>query len=293
MRFKTIIVYAGYIVAFFASLYFFVIIGLPKEQIASYINNKYIKPAGVNLLYKSADISYSMNLVFNEAEVEIPDVNQKLVFERIEIGISVIEYLFGSKPFLIRSNAYGGNIKIAAGTNKEKVFLSVVTDDLDVSKLDIVKEKTGLNIRGLLNLDLDISYDKKESKNNKGSINIEFKGLEIKSGTIMGFQIPPVNSGDLLGEIEIREGKFKITNFKAKGKDVEIKLLGDGAFLSPVSRSNLNLSLKVKPTQAFIDREEKLKTILFGIGSSLDKEGFYNFSIKGTISSPSFNIEKK
>ncbi|MCX7959922.1 MAG: type II secretion system protein GspN, partial [Deltaproteobacteria bacterium] len=202
-------------------------------------------------------------------------------------------YLFGKKPFVIKADGFGGSLGIEAGSKKDMIFLSVEAENIDTLKLDVLREKTGLNIKGFVSLSADITYDKKESKNNNGRITLEFKGSEIKGGKIMGFEIPQVNTGDIKGEIEIKEGKFKVVNFKSKGKDIELRLSGDGNFQSPPARSNLNLSLKVKPAQAFIDREEKLKTVLFGIGSALDKEGFYNFSIKGTLSNPSFGIEKK
>ncbi len=293
MRLRKIIIYTGYTAAFFVSLYLFIILSLPDEQIAAYINEKYIKPSGVNLSYRSARISYNLNIVFRETEIEITDMNQKLQLDRLEAGISVAGYIFGKRPFVIKAEGFGGTLRAEAGSKKDKVFIYVDASDIDTLKLDILKEKTGLNIKGTFSLNADIIYDKKESKNNNGRISIEFKGSEIKGGRIMGFEIPPVNTGDLKGDIEIKEGKFKITNFKSKGKDIELRLSGDGNFQSPPARSNLNLSLKVKPAQAFIDREEKLKTVLFGIGNSLDKEGFYNFSVRGTLSSPSFSIEKK
>lgn len=292
MKIKRILEYAGYILAFFISLYISIFLTLPDEQIAQYVIEKYIKPNGVNVIYKSVGITPTMNIVFKEAEIELMDNPQKVNVDRLEAGVSVFGFIIGDKPFMVKADVYGGSIKVGAGAKKEKISLSIDMSDLDMMKLDILKEKTGINFKGLLNLTADIKYDGKESKNNNGGLSIAIKSFEIKGGKIMGFEIPSVNLGDLKGDIEIKEGKFKVSNFKSKGKDVELRLVGDGSFQSPPSRSNLNLSLKVKLNQAFIDREEKLKTILFGIGSSLDKEGFYNFAIKGTLSNPSFNLEK-
>ncbi|MCX7943259.1 MAG: type II secretion system protein GspN [Deltaproteobacteria bacterium] len=293
MKIKTIIVYIGYGAVFLISLYLFVILSMPDEQIATYINERLIKQNGINLSYKSAHVSYKMSLVFSEVEIEIPEVNQKLSFERVEGGISLVGYLFGKRPFIIGADGFGGSILVEVGSKKDMIFLSLEVEQIEMLKLDILREKTGLNIKGIMNLTAEIVYDGKESKNNNGRVSLEFKDSEIKSGKVMGFEIPQINTGDIRGEIEIKEGKFKVTNLKSKGKDIELRLSGDGSFQSPPTRSSLNLSLKIKPAQAFIDREEKLKTILFGIGSSLDKEGFYNFSIKGTLSNPSFGIEKK
>ncbi len=293
MKIKSALMYAGYILAFFISLYFFILLTLPEEQIAKYVIDKYIRPAGINITYKSATVSYAMDLVMNEAEIEISDIKQKISLESLTMGISISGYFFGNRPFVLKADGFGGRLKLAAGIKKERIFLSAEAEELDALKIDIFREKTGLNIKGLISFSADINYDKKESKNNNGKISIEIKDSEIKGGKIMGFEIPSINTGNLNGQIEMKDGKFKVSNFKSKGKDIEARLSGDGGFGSPPSRSNLNLSLRVKPSQAFIDREEKVKTVLFGIGNSLDKEGFYNFSIKGTLSNPSFSIEKK
>ncbi len=293
MKIKSILIYAGYVLAFFISLYIFVYLTLPDERIAKFFVDRYTAIYGVNITYRSAGITPSMNILLKEVELMITDIPQKIKLDRVEAGISLSGYLFGTKPLILKAEISGGSIRINAGAKKEKIYLSLNVSDLDIMKVDFIKDKTGLNIKGQLNLQLDIKYDQKESKNNSGSISIEIKGSEIKGGKVMGFEIPSVNTGDIKGEIDIKEGKFKVSNFKSKGKDVELRLSGEGGFLSPPSRGNLNLSLRVRPSQGFIDREEKLKTVLFGIGSSLDKEGFYNFSIKGTLSNPAFNIEKK
>lgn len=293
MRIKSVLIYTGYVFAFFVSLYLFVIFSLPEDQIVSFVNEKYIRPAGINLSYKSSSISYKLNLICKEVEIEVVDINQKFALDKLEVGVSVIGLIFGKRPFIARVDGFGGSLETALGIKGDKTFISLNLSEIDASKLDILKEKTGLNIKGLLNLKGDITYDKKESKNNNGKITIEFKGTEIKGGKILGFEIPVINIGEIKGEVEIKEGKFKINSFKSKGKDVEIRLSGDGSLQSPPSRSSLNLSLRAKPSQSLVDREERLKTVLFGIGSALDKEGFYNFSIKGTLSNPSFNIERK
>lgn len=293
MKLRSALIYIGYVIAFFISLYLFILLSLPSDQIASYVVENYVRPAGLNLTYKGTSISPFMDLVLKNVEVEITEENQRFNFERLSAGLSLWGYLSGTTPVIIKASGYGGEIGLSFGMKKDRINLMIKLSGVDLSMVDLIKEKSGLNIKGVVDLYADIRYDKKESKNNSGKIRLNIKGSEIKGGKVMGFEIPAINTGDLSSEIEIKEGKFKVLNFRSRGKDVEIRLSGDGGFSSPISRSNLNLSLRAKPAQAFIDKEEKLKTLLFGIGNSLDKEGFYNFSIKGTLSSPTFNIEKK
>jgi len=293
MKLKGILIYIGYSVAFIVSLYFFVLISLPENEIAKYIIQKYIKPNDIDITYKSASISPDLSLVLKETEIEIQDVSKKLSLEKLKIGVSVFKYLFGKMLLNISAKGFGGDISIALGTKKDEIFIDVDTDELDVSQIEYLKEKTGLNIKGLLDISFRLDYNKKESQKNKGGIKLTIKNIEIKGGKIMGFEVPPMDIGDLKGEVEIKEGKFKVVNLKSKGKDLELRISGDGLLTSPPSRGSLNLTLRLKPTQAFIDKQEKIKTILFGIGNTLDKEGFYNFSIKGTFSNPTFTPEKK
>ncbi len=293
MKLRSILVFSGYVIVFLVSLYFFILFSLPEEQIARYVIDKYLKTNNVNISYKSSGISPGMNLVLKEAEVELSDDGYKFNFEKLEIGFSLLKYLISSKPVYVVASGYGGNIKLVSGFKKENIGIELIVDNLDLSLVDIFKDKTGLNLKGNLDMNLNLSLNKKETNKSNGSISFSLNSTEIKGGKIMGFEVPSVNIGELKSEIDIKNGKLKVSNFKGKGKDLEIKLAGDGQLAQNIGRSSLNLNLKLKPAQVFIEKNEKIKTILFGIGSSLDKEGYYNFSIKGTLSSPSFMPEKK
>jgi type II secretion system protein N len=293
MRFKNVLIYIGYSLAFVVSLYLFTLISLPEEEIAKYVIQRYIKPNDIDITYKRASISPDLSLVLKDVEMGVGDVVKKVSLERLKIGVSVFSYLFGKMPLSIRAKGFGGDISVSLGTKKDELFIDVDTDDVDLSQVDYLKEKSGLNLKGILSLSFRVNYNKKESQKNNGAIKISIADVAIKGGKIMGFDAPPVDIGDLKGEIEIKEGKFKVINFKSKGKDVELRITGDGQFTSPPSKGSLNLTLKFKPSQGFIDRQEKIKTLLFGIGNTLDREGFYNFAIKGSISNPTFTPEKK
>lgn len=293
MRLRTILIYAGYVFVFFLGLYFFTLFTLPDAQVAGYLSERFLKPNDINVSYKGSGISVWMTLVLQDADLELSNGEHRFHFDRIEMGISPLQYLFGSRPFVVKAKGYGGDIKIVAGVKKENISLAVDTDNLDLSLVDILKDKTGLNLKGSFDLLLRVDLNKKRSNKSNGSISLSLEASEIKGGKIMGFEIPPVDIGDIRSKVDIKDGKFKVSDFKGKGKDIEVRLAGEGQILQPLGRSSLNLNLRLKPSQRFIDKNDKIKTILFGIASSLDKEGFYNFSLKGTFSDPLFLPEKK
>lgn len=293
MRLRAILIYAGYVFVFFLGLYLFILLTLPDALVAEYLSERLLKPNDINVSYKGSGVSVWMTLVLQDAELELSDSGQRFYFERIEMGISPLQYLFGLRPFVVKAKGYGGDIRIAAGMKKENISLAVDTDNLDLSLVNILKDRTGLNLKGSLDLLLRVDLNKKKSNKNNGSISLSIEASEIKGGKIMGFEVPPINIGDIRSKVEIKEGKFKVGDFKGKGKDIEVRLAGEGEIVQPPGRSSLNLNLRLKPSQGFIDKNDKIKTILFGIASSLDKEGFYNFSIKGTFSDPLFLPEKK
>ena len=96
--------------------------------------------------------------------------------------------------------------------------------------------------------------------------------------------------GKIIGRIDIKDGKAEVKDFKGKGKDIEVR--GEGlANMNPhILNSAMSLKMKFKPSDDFVQKNQKLQPLLYAVQSSKDKDGFYVFQVTGTLEHPYFNM---
>jgi type II secretion system protein N len=105
------------------------------------------------------------------------------------------------------------------------------------------------------------------------------KGLASRELKIRGFSIPDLDFEQCWLEAEIKGDRLTIKKLEFEGKELKVRCLGD---LILRERGAINLTVKLKPS-------ERLATEQAGIISLLknkDAEGFYQFSLGGTLSDP-------
>jgi type II secretion system protein N len=150
-------------------------------------------------------------------------------------------------------------------------------------------EAIGLPLGGKIDLDGKIHIDSKTPKNTEGEIKMKGTALEIlKGGKISGFPVPELAIGDFSWTIPVTEGKAKFDKQEVKGENVELRIDGEIALLSPLDRSQLKLFVSFKPTDAFLKKEPILNALLANINRAKGSDGFYTYSVNGSVKHPRF-----
>lgn len=102
--------------------------------------------------------------------------------------------------------------------------------------------------------------------------------------------IPAVNAGDLLLRGDIEDGVFKITEFVGQGPDLQLGGEGQINLRSPVTASNLQITLNVAIDAAWVENAQ-----IGGILSSVplitraQQDDALVFAVSGTLGKPAFN----
>jgi type II secretion system protein N len=105
------------------------------------------------------------------------------------------------------------------------------------------------------------------------------KWLTSRQLTIKGLSIPDLDFEQCWLEAEIKGDRMTIKKLELDGKELKIRCLGD---LVLRERGSLNLTVKIKPSERLAHEQAGLLSLL----KNKDAEGFYQFSLGGTLSEP-------
>ena len=160
-------------------------------------------------------------------------------------------------------------VKSQQGPGRQNLLVDA--DGLDIGSYAMLKD-FGLKLSGKLGGNFEMTGD-------VGKGRLLLKGLTSRELKIKGFPIPDLDFEQCWLEAELKGDRLTIKKMELDGKELKVRCLGD---LVLRDRGTLNLTVKLKPS-------ERLATEQAGIFSLLknkDAEGFYQFSLGGTLSDP-------
>ena len=96
---------------------------------------------------------------------------------------------------------------------------------------------------------------------------------------IQGFSIPDLDFEQCWLEADIKGDRLTIKKLELEGKELKVRCLGD---LVLRERGTLNLTIKLKPSERLAREQAGIISLL----KNKDAEGFYQFSLGGTLSEP-------
>jgi type II secretion system protein N len=106
-----------------------------------------------------------------------------------------------------------------------------------------------------------------------------FKSLVSRELKIKGFSIPDLDFDQCWLEAEIKGDRLTIKKLEIEGKELKVRCLGD---LILRERGTINVTVKLKPSERMAREQEAIFSLL----KNKDAEGFYQFSLGGTLSDP-------
>ena len=207
------------------------------------------------------------------SDVVVSAKGGKVLFESpsVRTTVSLFSALRGRLSLDMKGQSYGGVLLVKTQQGPGRQNLLVDADGLDIGSYAMLKD-FGLKLSGKLGGNFEMTGD-------VGKGRLWLKGLTSRELKIKGFSIPDLDFEQCWLEAELKGDRLTIKKMELDGKELKVRCLGD---LVLRDRGTLNLSVKLKPS-------ERLATEQAGIFSLLknkDAEGFYQFSLGGTVSDP-------
>jgi type II secretion system protein N len=268
---KTLIRWLLFTVYFVTVFMVFLLLLFPFDRVRTKLESEVRLRTPVEL--SVARISPRFFNRFVLSDVVVSAKGGKVLFESpsVRTTVSLFSALRGRLSLDMKGQSYGGVLLVKTQQGPGRQNLLVDADGLDIGSYAMLKD-FGLKLSGKLGGNFEMTGD-------VGKGRLWLKGLTSRELKIKGFSIPDLDFEQCWLEAELKGDRLTIKKMELDGKELKVRCLGD---LVLRDRGTLNLSVKLKPS-------ERLATEQAGIFSLLknkDAEGFYQFSLGGTVSDP-------
>jgi type II secretion system protein N len=195
---------------------------------------------------------------FALSDVVLSDRTGRVLFESpvVHAHVSVFNLVRGVLAVDLQTKAYGGEFSVRSEQGAKRRFLSLDANGLDLASYALLKN-LGVKLSGRLGGTFEMSREL----------------------TIKGFPVPDLDFEQAWIEGDVRGDRFLIKKFELEGKELKVRLSGD---LVMRERGTMNLSVKLKPSERLAKEQAGLLSLL----KNRDAEGFYQFSLGGTVAEP-------
>lgn len=290
---------------------FFVIFGwlsIPTRAIAWRISHEAYK-AGVKLDVEDISIRpwgsatlYNVVWTFDPTRPEIPPA--QYVLETVDVRVKVLSLLAGTLDVEVETPRPEGRIWANYRKESETSTVAVKIEDLPLFDVPRAAAALGVPLLGIVALDAELTLPEHKFGKAEGTIALSCSGcragdgiskLYIPGGKTLaqeGLTIPEVDLGTLTGRFVVEEGKAVLDPaLQTESEDLSVEVAGRLLLRDPVARSQFNMTVKVRLTEAFQERSDAVRFMYQGAGpkSKLDppEEGL-GFLLEGTVGRPRF-----
>ena len=285
--------------------------GLLVFVIALYISFPYerAKEAAIRMASKNLDMDVEigsagpafMAVVFRDIRVRTRPPTGKptrFTIDSAKFSPSILALFTSSFPFTLTMDALGGKIELdQSGTPGKKggFRTDLSAHDIDMAEIPGVKEAINMPLTGKLKLELELASETGRYADANGFMTItcaecvagdgkpplKVAGNAFLSG---GLTLPRTRIGDLGGRVAVEKGTAKLQGVESKSPDGEVALEGEINLRDPLSSSTVNLYLRFKLSDAFLQKASSVQMILSAAAAAGKRpDGFYGLRIGGSL----------
>jgi type II secretion system protein N len=284
--------YAGYGLFTLLMILYFSVLTFPYDS----IKDRYLARGTQGLPYRvSVDSLQATPLLWIRAEgIEIlPDKGEKpdplLTLHEARLRPSLLRLLTGRLAFRIKAVLYGGKIQGRAGKGGETVDLSFDWKDIALERLPVQAQLPDAQLKGLLDgeMDLRLRVQGNSLLPTEGKLTARLTGGAVKNLQVRGFPLPALEAINGQAAVTVGQNRATLESLTVNADSLSFSLEGKTDLSGRLSSSPVNLKGKIKLSGPLASQYQNM---LAGILRKQDKEGFYTFSIRGTLGNPRFSL---
>lgn len=207
------------------------------------------------------------------SDVVVADKSGKVLLESPSAGagVSLFGLLRGLVVLDVKAQAYGGELLVKVQQGPGRQSLKIDATGLDLGSYQLFK-MLGFKLSGKAGGNFEMIGD-------AGKGRFVIKGLTSRDLNIKGFAIPDLDFEQAWLEGEIKGDRLIIKKLEFDGKELKVRILGD---LVMRERGAMNLTIKLKPSERLAHEQAGVLSFL----KNKDVDGFYQFSLGGTLAEP-------
>ncbi len=201
--------------------------------------------------------------------------------ERFRVTISLLPLLWRKISLRLWGKVLGGTVEGGIYERGGQGELTLLESDVKLQQVHILRDVVGVEMAGILNGKTMFTLGEGGISRQSGTA--EFVITEAMLNRLPLPGIAPLRVGRIQGSIELKRGNVIIKRLAFTGGDLNGEVLGN-IFLNPhFYQSRLDLRITIKPSAEFDPRYQAILSLLDRQGRT---EGFYAFSLRGTLLQP-------
>jgi type II secretion system protein N len=206
-------------------------------------------------------------------DVVLSERNGRVLFESraVHARVSLFKFLRGILSVDLQARAYGGELAIRSEQDPKRRTFAFDADGLDIASYALLRD-LGVKLSGKLGGSFEMTGDTGRGK-------LLLKNLASRELKIKGFPVPDLDFEQCWIEGDVKGDRFTFKRLELEGKELKVRVSGD---LVMRERGTLNLAIKLKPSERLAKEQAGLLSLL----KNRDAEGFYLFSLGGTVAEP-------
>jgi len=249
----------------------FLVVQLPFDRIKTKLESETRSRTALEL--NIARISPRFLNRFVLADVVLSDRTGRVLFESpaVHAHVSLFGFLRGLLSVDFKARAYTGELHVRTEQGSKRQFFAIDAESLDLASYALLKN-LGLKLSGRLGGSFEMSGD-------AGKGRFLIKNLASRELKIKGFTVPDLDFEQCWIEGDVKGDRITIKKLELDGKELKVRVTGD---LVMRERGTLNLAVKLKLSERLAQEQAGLLSLL----KNRDPEGFYLFSLGGTLAEP-------
>jgi type II secretion system protein N len=202
---------------------------------------------------------------------------------------SLLRALIGRPAIRIHASLYGGKVRARAEKAKEEVALSLEWKDIAMAQLPVEDRLPGAELKGRVNgeLDLTLRIQGEGLVPGDGVLKASLAEGSVRNLQVMGIALPALEGIQGQGEVSLGQNRATVEALTLNADLLAFSLEGRMDVAKRLTSSPLNLKAKVKLSGPLASQYQPM---LAGFLRKQDAEGFYVFSIRGTLGSPRLSL---
>lgn len=224
-------------------------------------------------------------------EVSPAEKEQASVLKLSEVRLrpSLLRRLTGKLAFRFKADVYGGKVQGRAGKGSEAVDLTMNWKNVALAELPVEARLPGAKLLGKLNGEMDLRMRIQGNRvvPGDGTLTTRLTGGSAKNLQVQGIALPGLEGITGQAEITLAQNRATVDALTLEADLLTFGLEGKMDIAGRLIASPLNLKGKIKLSGTLASQYQ---TMLAGFLRKQDKDGFYIFSIRGTLGSPRFSL---
>jgi type II secretion system protein N len=283
MNRQRLLMLAGYNTFFWVAFWLFAYWSFPYQRLSAFISDKVAESnsgytleigglspywlTGVELEQVQVRKTAAEALSTAAADQAKPTPPQAIKIDSAVARLSLLSLLTGSTAVNFAAELGSGEVEGTYSESGDEKKVVATLADVNLAKFALLESLVSLPMRGILKGDFDLTLGKVPTKT-QGVIKLGIDKLvigdgkaKLKLGAMGGLTIDPIDAGAVTVEVDVKDGAGSVRRLNADGSDLKLTGSGDVRFAQPLSRSRLNVMLKLTPTDAYKNKSSRTKAM--------------------------------